>query len=101
MIKLNGYQANAVVRKDKKALLCYALAGAMATFRINIKMLAAIADVNYGSLKNGLCNPASISVEKLSLIHDKLMEHIKNNHSGDSKFKLHMMTSGEIINEKH
>lgn len=46
MMKLNGYQVNAVIRRDKKALLCYAIAGALEAFHITIKKLAEITDTN-------------------------------------------------------
>lgn len=95
-MKLNGYQANAVIRRDKKATLCYAIAGALAAFNITIKKLAEITNTNYSSLRVALSNPEKISVERLSQIHDDLHQWIDDNCSGDSRYKLFHITAKEI-----
>ncbi|MGG7915609.1 hypothetical protein PGN80_13115 [Klebsiella aerogenes] len=97
MMKLNGYQANAVIRRDKKTLLCYAIARALAAFHITIKKLTEITDTNYSSLCVHLCKPDTISIERLEVIHDKLHHWIDENCSGDSRYKLYSMTAKEVI----
>lgn len=96
MIKSNGNKKNAHLRALAKSRILPKILGAMSLFNIGMSDLATIANVNYGSLRNGLYNPANMSLKRLEKIYSALASHIDNNYSGCSKYKAFNITYKEL-----
>lgn len=98
MIRPNGIKLNATIRRSEKDILYLSIVGILATFRIKLKDAAEIANVNKGTLQNGLCNTSLISVKKLRQIEKSLLEYVEANCKDNSRYKIFSIEKG-IENE--
>lgn len=97
---MNGNQKNAYYRNVQKGQYIPFLTYVMLTFSLHLSDIAEIAGMNYSTVRNGFRDTSRISLARLEVIKESIIEYIDTNLNKDSRYKAYCIVRDAMENKE-